>query len=796
MKIYNKIMIALSISIPFFSYGLETVAVIHGDDFILRGDPDTLPPRPPVVPEIPPETPNALAWGQYWHSVSSLCHENSAMAEGDHISSEKSGYYCYDNRYYCMYSLNSNNFPSGSFGVETLGEVHLGRYCKDNQKPVALNYTYMFDGVKNVTGFLWLESNNLSDVDGLNDLVSVGREFKLQDNKLQNLNGLQSLETVNGSFSLRNNLLTDIDGLLSLKTVKGTFDLSNNQLTNLNGLISLDTVSGDLNLSGNNIRDYRGLSNLKDVGGLIYIDDAIDNESYLLPKNGSWCENQVYNYISTKSFDKAHNLFAKACGWSNTDSDQVPSPNGWGKYWNSLGESCHSKLPMKDGDSISEVDSGRYCYDNNYYCMYSMNPNKFPSGSFGVKSLGDVHLGRYCKDNQKPSTLNETYMFDGVEQVNGFLWLESNNLLNVDGLNDLVSIGREFRLQDNKLINIDGLSKLENVNGYINIKNNNLKDVNGLTSLNTVNGFIDLSNNNIENLNGLRNLNNLSGNLVLTGNNISDYSGLSNLETMGGLIYIDDFVDGNSYILPTNGKWCENKIYNFISSKSFEKAHVLFAKACGWDENSSDEVPNANGWGKYWNSLSSQCHSNAPMSNGDHISEVDSGRYCYDNRYYCVNYMDYNKFPPGSFGVETLGKVHLGRYCNDNSKPKTLNYSYMFDGVKNITGFLWLESNKLTEIDGLNDLVSVDREIKLQDNLLTNVNGLRSLKSVKGYLNLTNNKISDYTGLRSLVTVDKIHVDEPSGILSWPNSGDWCLNSTYLKLDKPNAQTQAEADCN
>jgi hypothetical protein len=76
--------------------------------------------------------------------------------------------------------------------------------------------------VKSVGGYLYLQNNQLTHIDGLSSLVSVGQDLMLFANDLSTLNGLSAVTNVGGTVSFYDNpSLTDISGLDSIVAADG-----------------------------------------------------------------------------------------------------------------------------------------------------------------------------------------------------------------------------------------------------------------------------------------------------------------------------------------------------------------------------------------------------------------------------------------------------------------------------------------------------------------------------------------------------------------------------------------------
>ncbi|MFO7525910.1 MAG: T9SS type A sorting domain-containing protein [Ignavibacteriaceae bacterium] len=157
------------------------------------------------------------------------------------------------------------------------------------------------NGLSNLTsvGFLLIYNTGLTNLDGLSNLAFIEVYLDISDNSfLINVDGLSNLSSVGGNF-LRisgNASLDNLDGLSgiisyekdliiednsslskigfpNLSSLGGTLQLlDNNSLTNIEGLSNLTSVGGSLWIYGNALTNLDGLSNLTSVGSILYID--------------------------------------------------------------------------------------------------------------------------------------------------------------------------------------------------------------------------------------------------------------------------------------------------------------------------------------------------------------------------------------------------------------------------------------------------------------------------------------------------------------------------------------------
>ncbi|MFC1778074.1 proprotein convertase P-domain-containing protein, partial [Pseudomonadota bacterium] len=145
-----------------------------------------------------------------------------------------------------------------------------------------------------VNGYLNVQGNNISDLDGLANLTSVGGYLSIDSEPLTNIDGLMSLTSIGGDLWVRTNLaLTDIDGLTNLSSVGGELMIAGNTFTDIDGLASLTIVGGNVLIFENNLMsNIDGLANLTSVGSSLSIYNNkvltdIDGLASLKSVNGS-----------------------------------------------------------------------------------------------------------------------------------------------------------------------------------------------------------------------------------------------------------------------------------------------------------------------------------------------------------------------------------------------------------------------------------------------------------------------------------------------------------------------------
>ena len=131
-------------------------------------------------------------------------------------------------------------------------------------------------GITSVGGDLGIgDSPLLTNLDGLSGITSVGNDLYLFNNiALTNLDALSGITSVVGGLSIYSNpLLTNLDGLSGITGIVGG-DLTilvNTTLTNLAGLSGITSVVGGVQIGGDALTNLAGLSGITSVEGRLAI---------------------------------------------------------------------------------------------------------------------------------------------------------------------------------------------------------------------------------------------------------------------------------------------------------------------------------------------------------------------------------------------------------------------------------------------------------------------------------------------------------------------------------------------
>ena len=151
-----------------------------------------------------------------------------------------------------------------------------------------------FPNCTEIEGSVQIYGNDITNLNGLNDLTSIGGTMQIGNNinmtganpVLVSLEGLSSLSAVDGDLRiLGNDIIVDLSGLESLTSIGGslvigdwwhTFPCANLSLLSLDGLDNLAFVGDGIQILGGGpfgygVEDISALSSLTSINGNVYI---------------------------------------------------------------------------------------------------------------------------------------------------------------------------------------------------------------------------------------------------------------------------------------------------------------------------------------------------------------------------------------------------------------------------------------------------------------------------------------------------------------------------------------------
>lgn len=116
------------------------------------------------------------------------------------------------------------------------------------------NFTTNFPGCHKILGDVTISGSNITNLNGLSTLTSVGGYLNISGNSiLTSVSGLSALTSVTSYFQIDNNsTLTTISGFSALTSIGGVFYIRDNTaLTSINGFSSLASIQSTFYIYNN-----------------------------------------------------------------------------------------------------------------------------------------------------------------------------------------------------------------------------------------------------------------------------------------------------------------------------------------------------------------------------------------------------------------------------------------------------------------------------------------------------------------------------------------------------------------
>ncbi len=130
------------------------------------------------------------------------------------------------------------------------------------------------NGYTGVTGHLRIIDSNIKNLNGLENITSVGGDTRIEFNGvLMSLDGLKNLAEIGGDlFIIWNDALTSLTGLENLSSIgRGLIIYYDSALTSLSGLENLESIGAALHISHNDELTVLGMTGLQKTGEYFWI---------------------------------------------------------------------------------------------------------------------------------------------------------------------------------------------------------------------------------------------------------------------------------------------------------------------------------------------------------------------------------------------------------------------------------------------------------------------------------------------------------------------------------------------
>jgi photosystem II stability/assembly factor-like uncharacterized protein len=606
------------------------------------------------------------------------------------------------------------------------------------------NFQANYPGCTEIEGDVTIEGWNITNLNGLSVLTSIGGYLKIRYNSsLTSLTGLDNLTSIGGGLQIGdydygNHALTSLSGLDNLISIGGNMFIGYNpELTDLTGLESVTSLQGDLTITGNNSLTNCAIQNICN-----YLNAP--NGVVEIYNNGSGCNSQ--------------SEVVNACGGS------VPCLP-YGHYY---------LLSQADVDNFQE----------NFPVCNDLAGNLTITGNSIVNLTG----------------LNQVYSIGGSVSIN-----YCDNLENLNGLENLYTIGGSFSLHDNHRIkDFSGLENLDSIGalvigwtddggsgGPIPGGNDSLVSLSSLSSLTYVRGIEIGQNPSLISLAGLDNINANTLAYVAIGLN----SSLSTCEVQSICAYL---AAPNAYIaISDNAPGCNSpeeveaaceqhclpEGITFTSQEQIDNFQTNYPGCTEiegtvniGDWMSGSNITNLNGLSVLTSVGGGLNIGNNPALTSliglDNLNTIGGDFWIYWNQALTsllgldnvssiggLLGIDGNDALTNLEGLDHVSSIGGDLRINDNSSLSNLTG---IENLASIGGDLSITDTELTDLSGLNNLVSLGGDIIIGGNYsLTSLTGLEGLTSVTGSIILyifgdnwyIGNSLQNLTGLDNITSI-------------------------------------------
>jgi len=587
----------------------------------------------------------------------------------------------------------------GKAHVYSIEKPCVGSYVLISQSMVDDFYS---SGCRIVTGSLTIQGSDITNLDGLSRLKSIGGALSFRDNdNLINISGLSELTSIGGPLVIEKNpALISINGLASLNSVGSWLVIrENDHLTSVSGLSKLTSIEDNLQISNNSVLEIiDGLSSLTSVGGPLQI----------------------------------------------SNNDELISIAGLSGLISIEGLSISNNIALPNIDALSGLESVRFSVeigDNNELSNISL------------PGLTSLEYNLVISGNNVLTTID----LSSLNSIGGDLLIKENNALNsIAGLSGLISIEGSLEIVNNSaLTNIDALSSLESVGLTGSIWGNDELINLGLSSLTSIGLDLLIHDNGLTNIDGLSSLMMVGRDLSVQWNtNLTRCCGLYQLlkfGTIGGLKVLSGNGGGctETDILAGTYCNCDGDIYLYSQEDVDKFASIGCSEIGGTLRVRGSDITNLNGLegltliGAFLN-----ISNNAVLSDINGLSSLTSvgGDLIIENNAAIMNIDGLSSLTSVGGWLEIIGNESLK---NINGLSALSSY---------ITKLNIVDNPDLNNIDGLSGLSAVGKEwILIKNNdALTDIDGLLRIASVEGSVVITDNEmLENIDGLSSLMLVGK-----------------------------------------
>jgi len=650
------------------------------------------------------------------------------------------------------------------------------------------NYPNCTEIKGNVTIGLFFYTN-ITNLEGLSVLTSIGGDLLIDATGLTSLTGLDNLTSIEGNLEIGsadynggNNYLTSLTGLDNLTSIDGDLTIvSNEALSSLSGLDNVISIDGDLWVEDNDaLSSFTSMENLSSIGGdlLIYDNNSLTSfnglegltsiEGNLEIGSASYyggndhltslegLDNISANSITDLYIINNDSLSSCEAQWL---CDYLSNPNGSVNIYNNAA-GCNNPPEVADACGITLA-----CLPFGNYCFFSQDDiDNFTTNYPNCTIIGgDVEIGHY-----RGSDITNLNGLNILTSIVGKLKITCNDALTtLTGLDNVTSIGGDFRIyhhwygsDSSALTSLTGLEGLISIGGDLHIGDSFGGELLLLTSLT-----------------GLDNVTSIGGDLLIEKcDALTSMTGLDNVTSIGGDLGIGPTVYGYQGL---TGRGSRNAALTSLTGLD-----NLTCIGGGLRINDNDALTDLTGLDNltsiggdlnffYNDTLISLTGLNNMTSIVGDLSIYGNGTLTNLTGLDNVSYIGGNLW------------IGMGEhYPNGNGNPNLISLTSL-QNVTSIGGDLIVGSNAtLTSLTGLDNLISIEGNLSIGikyfdyeagewryngNDTLTSLAGLDNLTSIGGHLSIYGNQaLTSLEGLDNIdaASINNLFIDNNDSLVS------------------------------
>ena len=400
---------------------------------------------------------------------------------------------------------------------------------------------------------LTIDSNAITQVDGLSNLVTIKGDLKLFSSQLSDISGLSNLTTIEGDLRIgdgsEGTALTNLDALSNVTTLGGLLLFGNDQLEDVDGLSQVTTIAGDVQIGSSSTASANdrliqldGLSGVTSIGGDFYL----QYNPSIADLNGLLALETVGGklVIQGNAALGACEGIAPLLGYDGSASGGASGVGGTQTIVSGNRAGCDSIEEVLASYSGQVLTRPSYCAASSTITLISQDD----VDGF-VTTYGDCDATPYGLTIDS-NTITQVNGLSNLVTIKGDLKLYSSQLSDISGLSNLTTIEGDLRVGDGSegtaLTNLDALSNVTTLGGLWLFGNDQLENIDGLSQVTTITGDVLIgssstaqANDRLVQLDGLSGVTSIGGDFYLQYNpSIADLNGLLALETVGGKLVI------------------------------------------------------------------------------------------------------------------------------------------------------------------------------------------------------------------------------------------------------------------